>query len=190
MSTESEEENEVNELDAPYHPEVMKFIREHLHQTIVRKLTAFDKSDYLISWNENDYTIDPYSTESNEIRIPSVRTKAGRCVHISLGCKPSDGEVTERLVRNVMASAYIIHLRRYNHVVRRSDAIAWYGVEIEGHITPVEQRKESRRYDHIVDKYVKVTTIDRTNPKKRVSVMVRGDVFTALNEAIKIIEGR
>lgn len=166
-------------LDSPYPSQILEMIRDHIHKKITRKIIAFDRSDYIIVWDE---------ATPNDIMY-----SAGRCVQICLGCSPFDGNRTEQLTRRALSASFINELRRYNAIVRQKDAVAYYGIEIEGDcVYPAGGfGKELTRYETLVENFVKVTVRATDGSKKRVTVMIRnGNGFDGLREGIKILEGR
>ena len=130
----------MHPLDSPYGETVLDIIRTHLHHTIVRKLTPFTRDEYKIYFDESDEEL---------VKGDTIKFQAGRPFSVCLCCCPFNGAKVEQLTRRAFNQplSYLKQLVRYYSLVKKSDAVALYGLEISGTPTPLDMvREELKRY--------------------------------------------
>ena len=170
-------------LDAPYPDILLSMIRSHLHKHIVRKLVPFTKEEYLVVFDE-----------SNEVDVSTdtIKFQAGRPFSVCLCTSPLDGVKVEQLTRRAfnLPLSYLKQFVRYYALVKKSDAVALYGIEVSGtpsHLDMIceEKKRFSKIITHEIFTTVKVTDNDTG---RSISVKKKnGNAFDIEMEAIRIL---
>lgn len=176
----------MHPLDSPYPPILLTLIREHLHKNVVRKLTTFTREEYLIVFDERDEV---------EVRDHTLKFQAGKPFSVCLCVSPLDGQKVEQMTRRAfnMPATFLSQFLRYYSIVKKSDAVALYGIEVQGEPTALDLvREQFKRYAKVVTHEV-FTTVRITDTETGKSVAVKaknGNAFDLECQAIRILRNQ
>lgn len=172
-------------MDKPYPPEVLDLIRTHLHRKIVSKLTTFQKDDYLIVFDESS---------EEDMTSDTIRFQAGKPFTVCLCVSPMNGikvgQMTHRAFRLPME--YLKKFMRYYALVRKSDAVGLYGLEVSGQPTALDTIKEElKRYKKFTTKeiFVSVKVLDTETGRSVTVKQKNGNAFDIENHCIRLLRG-
>jgi hypothetical protein len=169
-------------LDAPYNKDALEFIRAHIHKNIAKKMCFWSRTDYILLFLEEEKpTFD-------------IKYNAGNPVQILLGTSPYNGSRVEHLARRAFSlpDRLFKQFLRSLSIIKRSDAVAWYGLEVVGPPCPEDLIKEEFKfYKKKIQQEVWIT-VTVTDPDTGRSMSVRqknGNAFDMEIAAVKLLRG-
>lgn len=172
-------------LDEPYPAQLLEMIRSHLHNKVVKKLTTFTRDQYVIVFDESN---------EHDVTTNTIKFQAGKPFSVCLCVSPLHGKEVEQLAIRAfkMPMPYLKQFMRYYALIRKSDAIGLYGIEISGQPTPFDTIKEElKRYKKYTTQeiYTSVKVVDTETGRTITVKKKNGNAFDIEQQAIKLLRG-